>query len=244
MVAVKYYASCVKDGRAVQEVCDEFRVGELVDSLRGSRSVIASLRVYPEIRIYDTVFCLSELSVGIVVALGLDSILVALESGKRCIVGCADFINLSNPLDSPMTLFISFQKCSAKAVEAFRILRETGRIVSGYESLDDLSEKVLAWIEDSLRKGSKHFVFQKLEQLKSSVEMLSSKFFADLGIVIWYGYSVSRGTKVLNLDTFKEEEWNGRLNRFIPVVRVPEGSDSDFVDGSSARESTVDYFLS
>ena len=233
---VKYYASYLQDGRIVQEVCDELRVIGLIERISNSDfgRTISNFKVYPEVRIYDTVFCLSELSKGVVIALALDSILVALDSGKRCIVQSTDFINLSNPLDFPMTLFISFSKCDAKAVEAFQVFKETGKIITGYESLASMSDQLIAWIEDSLRKGSKRFIFQELERLDSSLVMLSSKFFADLKIGLWYGYNVDRGSKVMNLDTFRVEEWNGHLNRFIPVVSAPEQVD---------QAVAVDYFI-
>ncbi len=234
---MKYYASYLQDGRVNQEVCDELRVMELLERISNSDfgRTISNFRMYPEVRIYDTVFCLSELSKGVVIALALDSILVALDSGKRCIVKSVDFINLSSPLDFPMTLFISFSKCDVKAVEAFRVFRETGKITAGYESLAGMNDQLLAWIEDSLRKGSKRFIFQELEQLVSSLIMLSNKFFVDLRITVWYGYSVDRGSKVVNLDTFRIEEWNGRLYRFIPVVSV-----SDPIDQAVAVDCFID----
>jgi len=221
---VKYYASYLQDGRVSQEVCDELRVIELLERISNSDfgRTISNFRVYPEVRIYDTVFCLSELSKGVVIALALDSILVALDSGKRCVVKSTDFINLSSPLDFPMTLFISFSKCDVKAVEAFQVFRKTGKITVGYESLAGMSDQLLAWIEDSLYKGNKRFIFQELEQLDNLLIMLSDKFFVDLRIALWYGYSVDKGSKIMNLDTFRVEEWNGHLNRFIPVVGVSE----------------------
>ena len=233
---MKYYASYLQDGKVFQEVCNEVRVMELLACISNSDfgRTVSNFRVYPEGRIYDTVFCLSELSKGVVIALALDSILVALDSGKRCVVKSADFINLSSPLDFPMTLFISFSKCNVKAVEAFRVFRETGKITVGYESLAGMNDQLLAWIEDSLSKGSKRFIFQELEQLSSLLIMLLNKFFADLKIALWYGYSVDRGSKVMNLDTFRVEEWNGHLDRFIPVVGVSD---------SVGKAVAVDYFI-
>jgi len=214
---VQYYAFYFKDGKVRHMVYTGLQVSQLLQNLEATEYNTKNLKIYPEIRIYDKVFCLKEKSIGVVEALGIDTVFVALDSGRHCVVAANSIVNLSSQVDQDMMMFVSCAHCDKKVVEAFHTFEQLKTTLPGFEYMSTLDSIVLSCVDSLLKRGSGCFAINSEKILQDITEMLSNQIFSDLNLTLWYGYSVQKGAPVSDLDTFQVHTWDGKLYRFIPL---------------------------